>query len=169
MSRIEKGPSTGKSEVKKNTMSVDEASYRTAYFVMENLPEIPFLRKMAEDKRERKLTIRDEEWSLGIRDDEGIVSSGEIGEIRHIILTKENGEDQIRFGIFTEKDFGLALGSYLANSFIRFRKPVNLAKALKEIKQVGKKRVKKSLGQAQNTRKTAVAPNVVRHRRPHTH
>lgn len=165
MRRVERSPITIGPEAKKNRISPNEAVFRVAYFVMENLPEVPFLRKMAEDKREIGFTIGDKKWSLRISDDQAVISSGKTGNIRHLILTDEASDGKkTQFGIFTEEDFVLGLGVYLGNlgngMFVYFREPINLAKVMKELREDDKERIRKSLRKTHDARRTAVALNV---------
>ena len=148
------------------TASFDEDVNRVVYFVLENLPEKPFIKKMAEEKRQKTFTIGDKKWSLKVIADEAVISSGKIGEIKQIILTNKNSDGtDSSFGLFAEGDFGLVLGAYLGDHmFIRFQEPIDLAKTMKEIRETEKKRIEESLVITHNPITTAVQLNLRRDR-----
>ncbi len=159
MGRIEARQAFARREVGEN---INEFVVDVAYFVIENLPSIPFLKKMAEDKTKRIITIGDEKWQLSVSDDEGIVSSGKKGNMKLITFTKKKAADKkIQRGIFIEEDFGLVLGSILGdNVLIPFKQPTNLAELTKELKRDNTRMVRESLIKTQDIHKTTVELNL---------
>ena len=110
-------------------LPIDEAVSHAAIFVLENLPDISVLEEIAKGKKGKELAVGNRKWVLRVINDEGIISSGKTGKIKHIILTNGTGEGKMQVGIFTEKDFGLVLGvSFNEDIFVRFEKPLIYSK-----------------------------------------
>jgi hypothetical protein len=140
---------------KENKLDLTAATY----FVVENLPEITALKKIAEDKTEETLIIGDNKWNLRIFEDEGLVSSGEKGNVKEIILTKEM-DKETQFGIIVEENFDLVLGSIINDNTFRFNQPVSLIEITRELRGDNVRRIKESFAETHNQSKTAVALNL---------
>lgn len=104
--------------------------------IIGNLPEISFLRQMAENKREYRTFIGDSEWTLRVFEDQVTTLSGETSEIRNLMFVDETGRDKRQFGLFTDENFELVLGVCRENGkSTRLETPINLGEKMEELKK----------------------------------
>lgn len=149
-----------KSEARGEMSSIDNTVASVAYFVIENLPDTVTLKKM-EQEETKTFHIGNKEWVLRIYDDEAIVSSGNKGKIKQIMFTdKSNSKGKTQFGIFTDENFNLVLGSVLKDMPVYFTKPINLEEIRKELDEDNKRRINRSLAKTNNIERTAINLNL---------
>lgn len=148
------------SEARGKMSPIDNVVASVAYSVIENLPDTETLKKMGPDEK-KTLLIGNRELVLRVYDDEAIVSNGNKGKIKQIMLTDEsNSKGKTKFGIFTDEDFNLLLGSVLKNIPVYFTKPINLKEIREELNEDNKRRITRSLAKTNSIERTAVNLNL---------